>query len=144
MTTNPVNELEKQIAELNRKKNKVERIRELYPDLQTHRDRWSRERYQSKAVLTQATHIELRHSCGCCNDSPLLAMPYVKVGDEQVYSDPIQIYIGERAYAGGDEWDPDWREKLQALGIPAVAIESIADQEDVRTYEEREAAYDNE
>jgi hypothetical protein len=64
-----------------------------------------------------ATDVMIRHSCGCCNDSPLYVTPYVIRGSSKVFVDDITICIGERSFYGGEEPSGDLEEILERNGF---------------------------
>jgi hypothetical protein len=115
------------VAELKSKANEavvmekvVERLLVEFPDLEVRYDRWNKQYFTSKSVMPIATDVMIRHSCGCCNDSPLYATPYVVRGDSKVFVDDITICVGERGFYGGDEPSPDLDEILVKNGFNEV------------------------
>lgn len=125
--------LEKQKNEVEEKIRIVTWLRQSFPDLDYEIDRWKNLRYTSASVLSKAEKVAIRHSCGCCSDSPLLARPYVEVRvptdpeDMQpikVYSSPSSFMIGERAYIGECPM-PGWRSNLLEKGVNEAVINQI-------------------
>lgn len=121
-----VEEQKKAIAEREKVLGEIEALKARFPDLRVDVNRWKTERYCAKsanAICNEWTHC---HSCGCCNDSPLLAMPFIKVGAFTVYSDQPQICIGEKnAYQGGDDLSLNWDETLRKYSISEDLIKKI-------------------
>jgi hypothetical protein len=121
-------ELSKLNKEASDKVSEVERLvrlSALFPDLQKHVGRWGKVAYYSVLVNSKVEKFESRYNCGCCSDSPLEIWPYLETPDGKVYSDPPCFQVGEKHYFGGDRPYPEWREKLQAAGIPDVIIEGV-------------------
>lgn len=118
--------MEKKIEKLRKEADKLQAIKSRFPDLSEVRDRWGTVRLSAKSANAQCTKIETRHSCGCCNDAPFLAMPYVEFEGDRIYSDPERICIGEKSTSYyGDVWDEDWEDRLKKIGIPEAAIETL-------------------
>jgi hypothetical protein len=95
----------------------VEKLLAEFPDLEVKYDRWHKQYFTSKSVMPVATDVMIRHSCGCCNDSPLYATPYVIRGNNKVFVDNIAIFIGERSFYGGEEPTNDLDEVLEKYGF---------------------------
>jgi hypothetical protein len=120
-------QIKKDIDKLQKELSKREKLQKQFPDLKEHVNRWKTKRLQAASANAIATDIELVHGCGCCNDAPLYANPYLLVDGEKIYSDPIQICVGERnpnSYSR-DTWDEDWEETLKKHNISQQAIDSI-------------------
>lgn len=98
------------------KAEKIKKIRENFPDLEIKTNRWGNDWLASAQVNNLADNVDLIHSCGCCEDAVLYAMPYIIVDETKIYSDPSQISIGERCYCG-ERPDSDWQEELKKHGI---------------------------
>jgi hypothetical protein len=97
---------------------------EQFPDLHKYSGRW--DKYLcSELVNPIATGVDFVHSCGCCSDAVLYAMPYVEVAKERIYSDPAQIAIGEKSPNGGERSWHNWAEKIKDHGLPGAIIEQI-------------------
>jgi hypothetical protein len=107
----------------------LEALAKQFPDLKVRQNRWKREHLSSALVNAQATEYESCHSCGCCDDSPLLIKAYITVGDRRIYGDPFEICVGEkRGYSYGDDLYWDWRERLEKAGFSQVLIEKVGRQ----------------
>lgn len=118
--------IKEKIEKLSKEAERLERIRAKFLDLDEERDRWGKVRLSAKSANPLTTDIETRHSCGCCNDSPYYAMPYLDFEGERIYASPVQTYIGEKATSYyGEVWLDDWHEKLQAIGIPVTTIDKL-------------------
>ena len=97
-----------------------------FPDLHEWSGRWSTY-LCSKTVNAIAEDVAFAHSCGCCEDSVLYAMPYVKRGKQIIYSDPAQIGVGERAGYGcyGERaWD-GWEKRIAKYALADNIIAKI-------------------
>jgi len=120
MTTIP-----QQIEQHKQKAEELRALLEVYPDLNEHSDRWSRKYLCSKQVNAKATGVFFRHSCGCCSDSPLYAMPYLETEHgSRVYSAPTEFCIGEKnGYGTGERPDDGWEKIMREAGISQTAID---------------------
>lgn len=101
------------------------RLHEKYPDMKKYVGRWNRIAYYSRSVNEIVDEVELRHNCGCCNDSPLEAWPFLQTENGRVYSDPPRIVVGEKHWIAGDRPEDGWEEKLLKEKIPEKIIEVI-------------------
>ena len=118
--------MEKKIQKLREEAAKLERLKAKFPDLTETRDRWGTVRLTAKSANTICTDIDTRHSCGCCNDAPFYAQPYVMFEGSQVFADPERICIGEKSTSYyGDVWNEDWRDELRKHNIPEAAIAKL-------------------
>lgn len=104
---------------------KLSRLAEEYPDIQKHTGRWNKVAYYSKSVNTKVQRFDLRHNCGCCNDSPLELWPYLETPHGNVYSDPPSFQVGEKHWIAGDEAYGGWKLKLRNAGIPEEIIGAV-------------------
>jgi hypothetical protein len=98
---------------------------EKYPDLEKQVGRWNKVAYSSKTVNGLVNRFDLRHNCGCCNDSPVEVWPYLETEHGNVYSNPSKFVVGEKGYYGGDVPYKNWEKELQNAGIPDVIIGAI-------------------
>jgi hypothetical protein len=118
--------LQKQADEASAELAKIERLKAEFPDLDTHTDRWKNVRYMSASANPMVNRVEFRYSCGCCNDSPLIAMPYIEFEGMRVYSNPHYLYVGHRnPYDGGVKTDGDWKKQYEKAGISHHVITEI-------------------
>jgi hypothetical protein len=128
--------------ELMEKKLEIQRIESnmaQFSDLKKDVDRWNQCRYSSKSANSLTTDVEISHSCGCCNDSPLYARPYLIANGERIYSDPVIFVIGERNYGGGENEWPGWEKKMREHNIPQIVIDiTRAYLDEHKPYEEEE------
>lgn len=121
-----LDKLSKEAEEKKAEADKLVRLSATFPDLQKHVGRWNKVAYYSASVNSKVERFDLRHNCGCCQDSPLEVWPYLETSDGKVYSDPPCFQVGEKYYLGGDRPYPKWREKLEAAGLPEVIIGAIS------------------
>ena len=118
--------MEDKIQKLEAEAAQLKKLKAKFPDLTENRDRWGRVRLSAKSANALTTDIYTHHSCGCCNDAPFLARPYLKYEGAEIYSEPASVCIGEKSTSFyGDYWDDDWREKLSAIGIPETTIDKL-------------------
>ena len=134
--------IKEKISKLSEEAARLERIRQKFPDLDEARDRWGTVRLTAKSANAITTDVDTRHSCGCCNDAPYYAQPYLTFEGMQIFSNPERICIGEKSTSYyGHVWDEDWREKLRKHDIPETVIAKLETR-----YEkdrQRKEAYDN-
>ena len=107
----------------------AERLKALmkeFPDLQKYVGRWNKVAYYSKTVNEKVQRFDLRHNCGCCNDSPLEVWPYLETPHGKVYSDPPQFVVGERHWISGDVPHSGWKKLLQEAHLPEAIIGAIS------------------
>lgn len=114
---------EKQIAEAS----EIEAKTKEFPDLKRYVGRWNKIAYYSRSVNEKAADYDVRHNCGCCDDSPLEIWPYVETSVGRIYSDPPSFMVGGRDPGrGGDTAYLGWEEKLRSAGISDTLIERIS------------------
>lgn len=118
-------EREKEIAKQTKEVQKVKDMLELFDDLTYSIDRWQNFRLHSAKVNAQAEDVDLRHACGCCNDSPVVARPYIMALGQRVYTVPTSFTVGEKGYNGGEIPLPGWRSELLNSGIQQCIIDKI-------------------
>ena len=99
----------------------------LFPDLKKYVGRWEKIAFYSAAANERATGVDIRHNCGCCEDSPVEAWPYVETEHGKVYTDPPRFVVGERDYAadGGERANEDWDKRLREARIPEAVIARV-------------------
>lgn len=104
----------------------LEALMAEFPDLQKKVGRWNKVAYYSKTVNTKVNYYDLRHNCGCCNDSPLELWPYLETPHGKVYSDPPCFQVGEKHWISGDRPYEGWKDKLREAGLPTTIIEAVS------------------
>lgn len=112
--------LRKTVDEAQRELAKIGRLREEFPDLETHTDRWGTVRYMAASANPRVTEVEFRRSCGCCSDTPLLAMPFLEHEGTRVYSDPFHVFVGHHTYDGDVIAEEGWKKEIQGGRRPVV------------------------
>ncbi len=102
-------------------------ILEKYTDLEEHSDRWNNKRYMSKLANKDCDKVMMHHSCGCCPDAVLYAMPYLEYKGIQIFSNPPQISIGEHngSFGTGEKPWGKWQEKLKSENIHSSVIDKV-------------------
>jgi len=116
----------------------IEDLNKRFPDLRTHTDRWGNKYYCTKKVNNLVNQVTLKHNCGCCDDSPLEAWPYITINEQNIYSDPPSFFVGERipyyeddnddedsGFYGTDKANDNWKEKLIETNISSYVIQEI-------------------
>jgi len=94
------------------------------PDATYSIDRWKNFRIHSPMVNASAVDVDIRHGCGCCGDSPILARPYITIDGVQIFSIPESFNIGEKGYDCEHPY-PGWRTKMIDNGISMDVIEQV-------------------
>ena len=118
--------LRKEAAEKVAEASKLEALLKEFPDLRMHTDRWRNNRFYSKTVNTRLDRFEIKHSCGCCNDSSLLIYPYLDTPHGRVYSDPTDFRVGHKEpLYGGDVPTKGWDTEMRNAGIPEPIIGAV-------------------
>lgn len=112
-------------AEASAELERLTRLQVTYPDLAAHSGRWNKEVLCSKSVNGLVDKYDMRHNCGCCDDSPLEIWPYLDTADGRVYSDPACFRVGERGYYGGDSPYDGWDHRMHEAGISTTIIECV-------------------
>lgn len=121
-----IEKLRKEAAEKLAKANEIEALLKEYPDLREKVGRWNKVAYCSKAVNPKVNRFDIRHNCGCCNDSPLEIWPYLESPLGNIYSDPPKFVVGERHWMGGDKPYGGWKREMQEAGIPEGIIGAVS------------------
>lgn len=103
----------------------IARLRDEFPDLETHVDRWKCIRYMAASANARVFQVEFRNSCGCCRDTPVVALPYLEFEGMRVYSNPCYFYVGERTWGGYVQAEPTWRKQYETAGISYHAVAKI-------------------
>jgi hypothetical protein len=105
---------------------RLEALLAEFPDLQKKVGRWEKVAFYSKAANERANRFDIRHNCGCCNDSPLEVWPYLETPHGNVYTDPPMFQVGERHWISGDTPYPGWKDKLREARIPEDIIGAVS------------------
>jgi len=125
--TDEITKAEKEAAAQLAEAERLKKLAEMYPDIQRHVGRWNKVAYSSKSVNSKVERFDIRHNCGCCNDSPLEVWPYLETPVGKVYSDPSMFVVGERdPWSYGDRPKPGWKNELRTAGIPEDIIGAIS------------------
>ena len=104
----------------------IERLVEVFPDLEISTNRWKTERYTSVSVNDRATDVIIGYNCGCCEDKPVEVWPYLVHAGQQIYSRPPSFMVGERnPYSGRDKSYPDWQTDLRKANISESVIKIV-------------------
>jgi len=116
------------IDQLNTKQTELDELKALlvlYPSLKYHQGRWQSYLCASE-INTLAKDVQFIHSCGCCADSALYAMPHIKHNHRIIYSDPPQFYIGNKIEWGvGYNSNDHWPEDMRKHNIDHVIIDAV-------------------
>jgi len=121
-----IDELEKEVQKKQQELDLLIKRSEKYPDLRRHINRWKTERFCSASLNNRVNDCEIRHNCGCCNDSPLEIWPYIETDLGRIYSDPPCFTVGERHWISGDTPYEGWKEKFRKQDIPETIVERIS------------------
>jgi len=107
-----------------------------FPDLDIKHTRWGDILLHSKSVNDDVDDCVICHSCGCCNDSPLLVRPFksfiLNNVVTKIYSNPPEFCIGEKMITPVKIRDSDGDEKyateeIRADWIKILKTEHISD-----------------
>jgi hypothetical protein len=121
-----IEKLRKEAAEKLAEADKLEAMFRAYPNLLKKVGRWDKVAYYSKDVNSLVTRFDIRHNCGCCNDSPLEVWPYLETPFGNIYSDPAEFRVGEKEpFYGGDVPHKGWDTTMRAAGIPEGIIGAV-------------------
>lgn len=122
-----ITKAEKEAASQLAEAERLKKLAEAFPDVRKHVGRWNKVAYCSKSVNPKVERFDMRHNCGCCNDSPLEVWPYLETPHGKVHSDPPMFFVGERdPWSYGDRPSPGWKGKMQEAGIPEVIIGAVS------------------
>lgn len=125
MIDNHITRLESEAKKAQDELAKIRRLREEFPDLDSHTDRWKNIRYMAKSANAMVDQIEIRRSCGCCPDTPIIAMPYLEFEGMRLYSDPHYIYIGHQTYNYDVQEEAGWKRQYEQAGISYHVIKKV-------------------
>ncbi|KKM80714.1 hypothetical protein LCGC14_1337050 [marine sediment metagenome] len=126
--TEELNKIQEKLKDSQEQTKTLEILIKKYPDLDIHRDRWSAERYIAKSVNSKVNDVWFNHNCGCCEDSPLQAWPFI-IDDEtkeKIHTKPACIAVGEKNQWGSGEipWE-DWEENFKKHNINSIIIDKV-------------------
>ena len=118
--------LNKEQSEADKRSQELNTIRSLqarYPDLEQVTHRWKKETFSTTGVNNITTDVDIRHSCGCCPDSPIEAFPYAIVEGVKLYSKPSRFCVGEKYEPGfGELASTGWADNMRKEGIAEAVI----------------------
>jgi hypothetical protein len=119
--------LRKEAAEKLAAADKLAALLALYPNLRQRTGRWKKVVYYSPDVNKVVERFDIRHNCGCCNDSPLEIWPYLETPHGNVYSDPPEFRVGQKEpFYGGDVPRKGWEQEMRSAEIPDVIIGAVS------------------
>lgn len=117
-----INNLEKEI-------DKLKNILKYFPNAMIDIDRWGNEKYYSKEINEIADCVDFSHSCGCCSDAPLLAIPYYVLHlpnmDITLHTNPISFTIANSVEYSGYDPNNCWEKQFKDVGISDEIINKI-------------------
>ena len=121
-----IEQLRKEAAEKLALADQLEKLLSQYPNLRKHTGRWNKVAYFTKDVNAVVDRFDMRHNCGCCNDSPLEVWPYLETPLGKVYSDPSMFRVGEKEpFYHGDRPYKGWDKTMRDAGIPEPIIGAV-------------------
>lgn len=120
-----IKKLQQEIQSKQQELDLAKKLLTQFPDLNLNINRWGTKRYSSASVNAIVMDFEARHNCGCCPDSPLEIWPYLEFNGVRIYSDPTGFGVGKKSWGGYDTPNPNWRETLTKVNIPAGIIDRI-------------------
>lgn len=122
-----VAKLRKEAAEKIAQAEKIEALLKEFPALRQRTGRWNKVAYYAKEANSKANRFDLRHNCGCCQDSPLEVWPYFESPAGNVYSEPPMFRVGEKEpYYGGDIPRAGWDTEMREAGLPEDIIGAVS------------------
>lgn len=120
--------MKEKIESLKEEAKRLEEILAVYPDLGEEKDRWEHIRLHSSFVNSKCTNYDMHHTCGCCDDAPLLVLPYLLFNGTKIYSKPVEFSVAKK-----DQYNLcniaylNWDKELKEAGIPDTLIKKIDD-----------------
>jgi hypothetical protein len=123
-------------------KNKLLSLIERFPDLKENKNRWNHVRLSSKLVNSSTNDAEIKHNCGCCDDSPLEVWPYAEIEGLRVFSDPASFTVGQKSGLGDIPY-PGWDERMRKSNIPQIVIDRVNAYFDAHLPESEDETTDN-
>jgi hypothetical protein len=121
------------------------KLQNMFPDLTYSKSRWGTIRFSSSMVNSIADKCYTHHTCGCCDDAPLLVRAYAEIDGFEVYAKPDSVCIGEKDnyVVGGDRLDDDWVDKVKAVYPHPNVVETIKEEFKHCTGKSRDYDYDD-
>lgn len=120
-------QLRKDAAEKTAQADQLERLLAQYPNLRKHTGRWNKVAYYTRDVNALVDRFDIRHNCGCCNDSPLEIWPYLETPLGKVYSDPSMFRVGQKEpFYHGDVPYKGWDKQMRDAGIPEAIVGAVS------------------
>lgn len=115
------------IKAMQKKLAEIENIKNLFPDVEVFTDRWQKKYYKSKSVNAIVDQWDYHASCGCCPDAAIYYRAYIEFNGINIYSDPVQMYVGNQSYSHYDKIDPtkNWKENIEKYGLNKKIEEEI-------------------
>jgi len=121
-------QLKQQAMNLEKKIGAIGEIEQVFPDLAEMPDRWGTCYMTSQSANSRVNKVEFRVSCGCCNDAPVFAQPYLEINGYKVHSSPFEIEIGcQSPYGLGIIETPGWKENLKKHGILSQEVINVVE-----------------
>jgi hypothetical protein len=105
---------------------RLEAMLKEFPNVRKRTGRWNKVAYYAKDVNPLVNRFDMRHNCGCCSDSPLEIWPYLETPYGNIYSDPPEFRVGEKAYYGGDVPHKGWDKTMRDAGLPESIIGAVS------------------
>lgn len=124
LITEEIENIKKEIEQNNNKIKYLEKLFELFPDIQVNIDRFKTKRYFSKSVNAIAVDCDITYACRCCSDSELIVRAYVKTEYGIVFVNPSSIGIGEKGY-NRDTLYKDWQKYLTRYGLSQDIVDKV-------------------
>ena len=124
---------------------KVIKLINIYPDLRIYSNRWNKEYFCSKLVNKIVTDVEFVNACGCCADAPLYAKFYVEIDGIKIYTEPVEVCVGEGSYGGSGYINTEtWKDKLEELNINKNVFDKVEKYLEDNKFEPYEDLYEDE
>jgi hypothetical protein len=119
--------LEQELKEKAERTKKLQKLLEIYPDLSDKgATRWQRNLLVSELAIKDMVNVSFRHSCGCCSDASLMAMPYIEIEGLTIYATGVWYGLGEKcSWTYGEIPDEGWEDSMRKHGFRDEIIEKI-------------------
>lgn len=137
-----IENLRKEAAQKASAADQLEALLTKYPDLKKNSGRWNKVAFSSAHVNSIVDRFDIRHNCGCCNDSPLEIWPYLETPHGKIYSEPAKFVVGEKHWISGDTPYDGWKTSMKVAGIPEGIIAAVQAHFD-QSKEDRKAAVED-